>query len=199
MSPGDDHTVCPYPNHPPPVDVHLTVLPAQDCPYLPGRQATSRAFLARQLPPDLYHDFMDAGFRRSGNVVYQPTCRACRRCLPLRVLVDSFRPNKSQRRCARRNADLIVAQNEPASSDEKYDLYRRYVTGWHGGAGDPELGDRREAFETFLYESPVDSVELTYRDAKNDLLAVGICDRSARSLSSVYFYFDPAQAYRGLG
>jgi arginine-tRNA-protein transferase len=28
---------------------------------------------------------------------------------------------------------------------------------------------------------------------------VGICDVCSRSLSSVYFYFDPAEASRGLG
>jgi arginine-tRNA-protein transferase len=31
------------------------------------------------------------------------------------------------------------------------------------------------------------------------LLAVGICDVCRESLSSVYFYFDPDQASRGLG
>ena len=31
------------------------------------------------------------------------------------------------------------------------------------------------------------------------LAAVGVCDASNRSLSSVYFYFDPAESRRGLG
>jgi arginine-tRNA-protein transferase len=31
------------------------------------------------------------------------------------------------------------------------------------------------------------------------LLAVGICDMSPLSLSSVYFYFDPSESRRGLG
>jgi leucyl-tRNA---protein transferase len=30
-------------------------------------------------------------------------------------------------------------------------------------------------------------------------VAVGICDRSASALSSVYFYFDPAESARSLG
>src|SRR5437868_7375467 len=55
-----------YPNLPPPVDVRLVTLPAHDCSYLSGRTAISRAFYASRLPAELYHDFMDAGFRRSG-------------------------------------------------------------------------------------------------------------------------------------
>jgi len=197
-----DHDACPYPALPPPVDVHLTALPAQDCPYLPGRPSRSRAFLAGRLPPDLYHDFLDAGFRRSGKVIYQPTCRGCRQCLSLRVLVDRFQPNKSQRRCARGNADLVIEQGAPVATDEKFALYRRYVTQWHGKLpGDDSAGSAndREAFESFLYDSPVDTIEFTYRDRAGRLLAVGLCDRARLSLSSVYFYFDPPDAHRGLG
>ena len=51
----------------PPVPLQLTVLPEHSCNYLPGRMAQSRAFLVRHLPPDLYHDFMDRGFRRSSD------------------------------------------------------------------------------------------------------------------------------------
>ena len=57
----------------------------------------------------------------------------------------------------------------------------------------------RESVAAFLYDSPTETLEFTYRDAAGRLLAVGICDVSANSLSSVYFYFDPAAARRGLG
>jgi arginine-tRNA-protein transferase len=144
---------------------------------------------------------MDAGFRRSGKVIYQPTCRGCRQCVSLRVLVDRFKPNKSQRRCARRNVDLIIEQGEPTATDEKFELYRRYVTRWHARntAATLDSANDREAFESFLYDSPVDTIEFTYRDQSKRLLAVGICDRARLSLSSVYFYFDPADGRRSLG
>ena len=127
----DKHPDALAPPLPPPVDVRLTVLPAHSCPYLPNRVAILRAFAVDRLPAELYHDFMDAGFRRSGRMIYQPVCDGCRRCVPLRVPVDTFRPNKSQRRCARRNADLLVSIATPAISDEKFELYRRYVLEWH--------------------------------------------------------------------
>jgi arginyl-tRNA--protein-N-Asp/Glu arginylyltransferase len=191
-----DHSACSYPGHEPPVPVRLTVLPDHPCSYLPGRVATSRALFAAGLPPELYHRFMDAGFRRSGKLIYQPICRGCRACLPLRVRVDGFTPSKSQRRCWRRNRDLVVTQGAPEPTDEKFALYRRYQVEWHAkGEGE----DDRDSFESFLYDSPVQTVEFCYRDPAGKLVAVGICDLAPQSLSSVYFYHDPAESKRGLG
>jgi arginine-tRNA-protein transferase len=179
------------------VDVRLVTIPEHECNYLPGRQSQTRAFWASRIAPDIYHDFMDAGFRRSGSILYQPICRGCRACLPLRVPISQFRPNKSQRRCWRRNQDLQVHYGRPVATDEKYALYTRYLTQWHTTSA---MTDDRESFEQFLYDSPVESLEFEYRAPEGNLLAVGICDLCApRSLSSVYFYFDPSHARRGLG
>jgi arginine-tRNA-protein transferase len=148
------------------------------------------------MAPSTYHRFMDAGFRRSGKLVYQPVCRGCRACVSIRLPVADFRPSKSQRRCRRRNQDLLVTAGPAQSSDEKYDLYLRYVVGRHGRTA---VEEDRESFERFLYDSPVDTREFCYRDPAGRLLAVGLCDASPQSLSSVYFYFDPAEVRRGLG
>jgi arginyl-tRNA--protein-N-Asp/Glu arginylyltransferase len=187
-------TACAYPAWAPPVNVPLTVLPDHPCSYLPGRVATSRAFWAGEIPADVYHEFMNAGFRRSGRLVYQPVCRGCRACLPIRVPVSTFAPDKSQRRCVRKNADLQVTIGPPDLTDEKLELYRQYITQWHGGAAQSPA-----ELEAFLYESPVETVEFVYRDGEGKLLGVGICDRCPQSLSSVYFYFDPAEANRRPG
>jgi arginine-tRNA-protein transferase len=183
-----------YPAIPPPVPLQLWDSPPHPCPYLPGRMATMRALMTRQLPAETYHDFMDANFRRSGRVIYQPTCKGCRECQSLRVLVNKFNMSKSQRRCWRRNQDLSASAHPPEASEEKFDLYRRYLAGWH----ERDDADFAE-FCDFLYQSPVDTIEFEYRDPSDTLLAVGICDRSTRSLSSVYFYFDPSECNRGLG
>ena len=180
---------------PPCAGLRLTVVPAHECPYLPDRVAASRAVWVGSMTAELYHDFMDAGFRRSGRLLYQPVCAGCRECRSIRVPVERFTPSKAQRRCRRRNSDLRVTVGRPVSTREKFDLYRRYVAGWHG-----KQRETRGEFDSFLYDSPVDTIEFCYREAASDaLLAVGICDVCTRSLSSVYFYFDPAHARRGLG
>ena len=185
-----------YPALPPPVGVSLVTLGEHPCSYLPGLSSQTRAVWADRIPPTLYHQFMDAGFRRSGKLLYQPVCRGCRACVPIRVPVDQFRPSKSQRRCIRWNEDLAVTVGEAAATDEKYELYRRYVVGRHHRSAEEE---DRESFEQFLYDSPVQTLEFSYRDPVGRLLAVGLCDACPESLSSVYFYFDPDESRRGIG
>jgi arginyl-tRNA--protein-N-Asp/Glu arginylyltransferase len=177
------------------VPLQLTTLPEHPCVYLPYRSAMMRAFAIAQLDATLHHEFMNAGFRRSGRIIYQPVCRGCRKCLPLRVPVDRFQASKSQRRCWRKNQDLIVSEGPPLATDEKFDLYQRYQSTWHDKTDETD----RPSFESFLYESPVNTRELCYRDSAGQLLGVGICDLCPESLSSVYFYHDPEHAHRGLG
>ena len=184
-----------FPATPPPVRIALTQLSGHACPYLPGRTARDRAFLIDELPPAMYHAFMDRGFRRSGKVVYQPVCPTCRQCTPIRTRVAEFSPSKSMRRCLRRNADLTVEVTPLEPTQEKFDLYCRYQSQRHGDTSSLDW----PTFVDFLYDSPVDTVEFTYRDASGKLLAVGICDVCDESLSSVYFYYDPAELKRGLG
>jgi arginyl-tRNA--protein-N-Asp/Glu arginylyltransferase len=189
------YSFCPWPALPPPVKISLTTVPEHPCPYLPDRLAMNRAFLCRRMPPELYHDLMNAGFRRSGTYFYQPVCRGCRECQPLRVPVDRFTPSKSQRRAWRRNGDLIVTAAPPEPTPEKFDLYTRYLRDRH----ELKPEDDFNSFVRFLYTSPVDSIEISYRDASGKLIGVGICDVCVRSLSGVYFYFDPEESRRGLG
>ena len=190
---------CPWPALPPPRKIPLTTMEEHACPYLPGRAARNRAFLCDSMPPELYHDLMDAAFRRSGTFVYQPVCSGCRECRPIRVPVGRFTPSKSQRRVWRRNEDLVVhVASPPTPSAEKFALYARYVLDRH----DPQRAENFDNFVEFLYRSPVQTLEITYRlsDVSRTLVGVGICDICAgRSLSTVYFYFDPKQQRRSLG
>jgi arginine-tRNA-protein transferase len=185
-----------YPAIPAPRGISLTTLPEHPCAYLPGKIARSRAIWAERLPAQLYRELMDAGFRRSGKLIYQPVCAGCRACQPIRVPVKTFSPDKSQRRAWRNNQDITVTIAPPVADAENYALYTRYLHQWHGRE---PVEDSPENFERFLYDSPVPSLEFRYRDGLGNLLAVGICDVCADTLSSVYFYFDPRESRRSLG
>lgn len=169
--------------------------PAEPCPYLPDRVAVLRGFRCDALSGAAYQQLMDAGFRRSGRLFYQPVCPGCRACRPLRVAVASFRPGKSLRRVLGRNPDLRATWGPPELTPEKAALYARYLATRHDGAmtGEPD------ELEDFLYRSPTRTIEACYRDAAGRLLAVGICDLTPVALSSVYFFFDPSEPRRGLG
>src|SRR5689334_1602840 len=101
------------------------------------------------MPGDLYHAFMDRGFRRSGKLIYQPVCEGCRECVQLRVPVERFTPSKSQRRVWRKNSDITAVAGVPEASKEKFELYRRYVNARHA---ETEIGDYLD-FVRFLYDS----------------------------------------------
>ena len=164
------------------------------CHYLKDRFARDLAFSASTLPPGVYRSLMDLNFRRSGVIIYRPACEICQQCQALRVPVSAFRPNRTQRRCWKRNRDLTVETCEPVPTEEKHDLYRSYLEDRH----DREMGDSWDDFRRFLYESPVQTMETTYRQSGR-LIAVGIADVELDAVSTVYCYFDPEFASRSPG
>jgi arginine-tRNA-protein transferase len=164
------------------------------CPYLPGRIANQ---VSIQLPagrPGLYHALMDLNFRRLGPIVYRPMCAGCQACQALRVPAREFRPNRSQRRCLARNADLRVEIARPLPTAEKHALYARYLAACHDG----QMTGAWEEFLDFLYTSHADTYEVLYH-AGDRLVAVCIVDFEPEALSAVYCYYDPAEQARALG
>lgn len=172
----------------------LPIAPTTPCPYLRGRDATHECFITDSLDPDLYHDLMDRGFRRSGRIFYRDRCKDCRECKPIRVPVETFRPSRSQRRVNRRNADLWVSAGRPSCTLAKWSLFCAYLEHQHDGRMIREFED----FRAFLYDSPVETIEFNYF-AGDTLIAVSIADLCSRSLSSVYVFFSPEHADRSLG
>ena len=74
--------------------------------------------------PQLYPQALDWGFRRSGDIVYRPSCAGCQACVAVRVPVATFRPDRSQRRCLQRNADVDARIVAPVRTAEHLALYR---------------------------------------------------------------------------
>jgi leucyl-tRNA---protein transferase len=164
------------------------------CPYLPDRRAAERFAVCEYLDPTMYELLMNWGFRRSGRVVYRPTCEGCTECVPIRVPVGRFAPSRSQRRVWRRNADVSVEIGPPTCTEEKWRLYVSYLRHQHDGT----MSEEYEGFEDFLYTSPAETLEMVYRVAGR-IVAIGIADLCPRALSSVYCFFDPAESWRSLG
>lgn len=170
------------------------VSPETPCPYLPDKKARSEAYSVDQLEGAVYERLLTRGFRRSGRVVYRPRCRGCQECRQLRVPVGSFRPSQSMRRILRRNADVTVEEGQPAPDQDKFALYHRYLNAQH----DESMARSYESFCQFLYDSPMETSEFTYR-LDGRLMGVSIADRLPLGLSSVYMYFDPEFAKRSPG
>jgi arginine-tRNA-protein transferase len=170
---------------------------AYPCSYLEEHQARSQVAAPGGLVDTaVYSELVRLGFRRSGRHVYRPRCDACRACVPVRLRVEEFRPNRSQRRCAARNADLAVALKPLAFDEAHYRLYRRYQQMRHPGAGMDQ--DDRDQYAGFLLQSDVDSGLLEF-SLNGEPIMVALVDRLLDGISAVYTFFDPALERRSLG
>ncbi len=169
------------------------------CPYLGGRVWRVEEFSALQFDPAAYESLLASGWRRSGYSFYRTICPLCELCTPLRLDARAFEPSKSQRRLERLNADLGLELLPPDFSEERYDLYRRYIRFQHGAEGEPS-DEARASYAAFLLEGPFDTTAvLEYRDPGGTLLAAGYVDILPEGVSSIYFAFDPGAARRSLG
>ena len=169
------------------------------CGYWADREARDLVLDPRDPRlPQLYPMALDWGFRRSGDIVYRPSCPGCQACVAVRVPVASFTPDRSQRRCLRRNADIDARIVAPQRTDEHLALYRRYLVARHPGGGMDDHG--ASEFDQFLVGSWNDGRFLELREhATHRLLALAVTDLAAGALSAVYTFYDPDHGGRGLG
>jgi arginine-tRNA-protein transferase len=145
---------------------------------------------------DLYSLLVTKGFRRSGSFVYRPHCPNCSSCVPSRIDIDNFSPNRNQRRCLKRNQDLLTRIKSAQFSDEYFDLYQRYINSRHldGNMAHPAADD----FKHFLLSDWSHTLFIESR-LNGRLIAVAVSDYLSTGLSAVYTFFDPDEAKRSLG
>jgi arginine-tRNA-protein transferase len=167
------------------------------CSYLPAEQATT-LFLDPSQPMDVqvYADLSDMGFRRSGDHLYRPHCQNCSACVPARIPVDLFVPNRQQKRIFKRNADIEVRSTQPRFTEEYFDLYQRYIQQRH--ADGDMFPPSRDQFSTFLVRDLPFCRFYEFRVDKR-LLAVAVTDVLPNGLSAVYTFYEPTEERRSLG
>ncbi|MCW8964442.1 MAG: arginyltransferase, partial [Gammaproteobacteria bacterium] len=124
--------------------------PEHECNYLPDREA-STVFVdpSAELSSTIYSQLALIGFRRSGRYLYRPRCKNCHACIPIRISVHDFMPNRSQRRVLKNNQDLRITLCDSEFQQEHYDLYERYLKARHVDGGmDDTTPDKYRGFLT---------------------------------------------------
>jgi leucyl-tRNA---protein transferase len=168
------------------------------CPYVAGR--TERKVVTEIVGPDAeaLHDRLSrAGFRRSHNIAYAPVCPACQACVPIRIAVETFQPDRTLRKISRANAGLVGYQVAPRATAEQFQLFQRYQQVRHGDGDMASMSfyDYRAMVE----DTPIDTFVIEFRDEQDRLLSACLGDRLGDGLSAVYSFFAPAMEKRSLG
>ena len=186
------------------------------CPYLAG-QEERKVFthLVGERAPELNNILTQGGFRRSQSIAYRPACEGCRSCVSVRVIASEFRPTRSMRRIANRNADIESEMRLAVPTSEQYAIFRAYLNSRHrdGGMADMTVLD----YAMMVEDSHIETRIIEYRRReppstpapaadgaarvrrRGDLLAVALTDMLGDGLSMVYSFFDPEESARSLG
>jgi len=168
------------------------------CPYLPDR--VERKLFTRLVGSDsreMNSVLSRAGFRRSHDLIYRPVCPGCRACVPVRVPVDDFTPDRTQRRLLRRVAGFSFDERPAAATDEQFALFVAYQRARHGDSDMARMN--AEDYASMVDGAHVDAVLREFRDEAGRLVGCMLVDRLEDGASAVYSFFDPDMETASLG
>lgn len=170
------------------------------CGYLPNKLAQSLIASPQHLiDASVYSSLIQQGFRRSGKFAYRPYCENCRECVPVRILLQDFTTNRSQKRAYKQHQNLITTVLPVAFYEEHFALYAAYQKARHSSQeleNDDQLNkdetpeqDNAEQYRNFLCQTNVESVLVEFREG-DQLKMVSVIDIVSDGLSAVYTFYD---------
>ena len=168
------------------------------CPYVPGRTERKVVTEITGAEAESLHDKLSrAGFRRSHNIAYAPVCPGCSSCVPIRIPVASFQPERTLRRIAKANTGVEGFVMPARASAEQFQLFQRYQQARHGD-GDMATMSFYD-YRAMVEDTPIETWLVEFREADETLLGACLTDKLGDGLSAVYSYFAPGQEKRSLG
>jgi arginine-tRNA-protein transferase len=168
------------------------------CPYLEGKYETKILTpLTEKNGQYHYNSLIQLGFRRSQTIAYKPMCYNCNACQSIRVIVNDFQLNKTQKRLLSTHKNTKYVISSPRLSDSHYRLYQKYIHNRHEGEEMSKMSFDDVA--RMLEQTTVDTVIVEYYNQDNALICWVITDIVHSGLSMVYSVYDPTTAKLSLG
>lgn len=168
------------------------------CSYLEGKQARSQVATPSNLIREhVFAELIKKGFRRSGIFTYRSHCDACHACISVRLAVNEYSPNRSQKRAFLKHQNLIVKKVPLEFVEEHYDLYVHYQNVRHNSLGMET--DGKEQYRQFVLESQVNTQLVEFREPSGKLCMVSLVDVLDDALSLVYTFYDPDEKKASYG
>ncbi len=173
------------------------------CGYLPNKLAQSLIAAPHHLvDSQVYSGLITQGFRRSGKFAYRPHCETCNACVPVRLILDLFVPNRSQKRAFKQHADLNVRVLPLDFQKNHFELYNNYQQLRHADENKlspTETKDEAEQYRQFLCMSNVESLMIEFSDAEGNIKIVSVVDVVRDGISAVYTFYDATEAKASYG
>ncbi len=168
------------------------------CGYLPNKLAQSLIAAPQHLVnANVYSGLIQQGFRRSGKFAYRPHCETCRECVPVRIVIEAFMPNRSPKRAFKPHPHLTANILPVDFHEDHFALYMQYQRARHddGIKVDASADDESEIeqYRNFLCQTNVESVLVEFRDQNKDqnkLVMVSVIDIVRDGISAVYTFYD---------
>jgi arginyl-tRNA--protein-N-Asp/Glu arginylyltransferase len=143
-----------------------------------------------RLSPEQTDTYLAWGWRHNSWYFYRNSCSNCRRCVPIRLRVDVFKPSKSQLRILKKNdaSEFHIFETKEFALRyirESVEIYNRFLR-VRFNREPISLDEYIDAFFVSPVRTLVSAVFINGTLAGN-----GFLDLGEKSLSTIYFSFDP--------
>jgi arginine-tRNA-protein transferase len=169
------------------------------CPYLHDREWRLEYEIAVKIKPDDLLERLKEGWRRHSYYFFRPACLSCHACQTLRVPVQEFKPNRSQRRVIKTNANTEYVIRSPLFTARHVEIFMSCQSHHYRTRDWPEesLESSTATVRSFV-EDPVAIQEWDFY-IDNTLVGVMYVDRLPDGFSAIYSYHDPAYRKYSIG
>lgn len=162
----------------------------RDCSYFDTEVSDIRYRYIHKCEKKDYQNMLEHGWRRFGKMHFVPECKSCTKCISMRIDVENYKFSRSEKRVFKKNLDTKVYIQAPTLTLDHLKLYDKYhenmnkKKNWTYTSIEPSEYDR-----SYIQGKDEFTKEFLYvRDGK--LIGVALVDILAKSISSIYCYYD---------